>query len=371
MRRLGFLSGLKFRVLPKRGEVAFLDANAFQRIASLLPDSDSSARIALDLRGTLYLVPAIFALVARVTRYHASLFTIYVAFVTRLSGASTVIVLSTNILNYLEASLMAPKQEFVAFQNGFLFHADPLSMPPRKLVGQSKNLKVLTFSTDQSQVHNQFGAHSEPFGSLRLGLTSSLGTSNPVEARIIFVSQFRPNFDPPLSDWDREFNDLTKHIYSSAARVAAEANLEIRVLLSPRESVHEQEKSFFRSLADTSPVFWRPKDFLELYSEVRKSTMIVGVNSTLIFEAMALGTRAFFHPYFLNSLLWEGPALKDLVEALGLTRSEVTRSETEMTRLLSLKDGDWQKIFEIVRGGIVSSPSLQDPLLRPFGRFQP
>ena len=230
-------------------------------------------------------------------RTRESFFTIYVDLYIRYARPRTLITFIDNDLRFWTLKKRHPEVQFIAVQNGRRGGAGDVSLD---------SLDPTVHGVDSFYSFGKaYGDHiSKRTNTMRVvdhgSFKNNLVLPDTTKKKGAgWISQYRPP-----SRWNyggvshEAFFEADRQAFGLFARWCVERNLEIEILGRSRPEEVEEELGFYRRVAPRAALTIRPNTSdLASYSAVDAKEVVSTVSSSLGYEALARGTKAFFFDY--------------------------------------------------------------------------
>jgi surface carbohydrate biosynthesis protein len=202
--------------------------------------------------------------------------------------------------HFYAVSLLSPGVQFISVANGMRFHsAEAFVTPGRPINGKAK---YFLFSEEEAKVYRKLGIKvSEllPSGSV----LASYFASNP-------HSQLtRETFDVCLvSQWRRSFmlegneSAFLKGVRVGLDRISSELKVVIkkqnlRLVIAGASLGDEAEKAYFEKYFPKAQFYFRGSTAFSTYELMNQSSLVVGLFSSALYEALVLHKKVIFCNY--------------------------------------------------------------------------
>ena len=189
--------------------------------------------------------------------------------------------------------------KLIIFQNGFI---DPEQIIPNKL-NASENCIFLTLNKERAEIIKNNGLKAFPFGSVQSNSIKILKTKDD-KKKLIFVSQIRfpnqNNFNPRTFEFypnltHEEFFSYDKLLLDITYEFTKLFNLELIFLSTYSNNLYNKlEKEFFS--IDKYNLIYKKRilNLKDKFKFIDNCHMIIGVDSSLLYEAHGRGLKTFF-----------------------------------------------------------------------------
>jgi surface carbohydrate biosynthesis protein len=206
--------------------------------------------------------------------------------------------------------------------------------------------RMYTFSDAMSaEYRKRIKGKSVAIGSMKNN-SSQLKSSGEVgtgTGRVIWISQWIEGFEPdPM--FSRHDADCVRSVFQWCKK----HNLELAVL--GRDRVRRlDELAFYRHAIGSDDFSFLPGGKADVYAEVDASDLIVTVDSTLGYEALARGRRVAFlgyrkSVYTNDSLNFGWPSLREPVGTVWTSSASEADWVALLSRVWSYSPSDWEKL---------------------------
>lgn len=292
--RLLFSSKKEWK-LPNKSHTLIYDGNGSEVLRQYVSIKDS---VIFHTRGELVNIPALLMSGFRVK--------FYIDAYIRISKPKFVITYTDNHVPFYLLKKRHPNIVFIAVQNGVRSRRGDVFSTIQNYNGGLAADYILTFNQSIGREYLKYiSGKIEPIGSLKNN--SHLVKNKPISKDVLFISQYTL---PPNKDQDSHFQFING--VSVSWRRVYEAEKKLLKLLAPychkhklrlsivgRLSQSGSEHEFYKEcILDCDNWEFLPKcDEVSSYDLVDQSQYIVGIDSTLLYEAYSRGKRTAFFPW--------------------------------------------------------------------------
>ena len=186
-----------------------------------------------------------------------------------------------------------------------------------------------------------------PIGSLLSSMTKvQSGQKQQSPANVCVVSEFRSDSNLETEKYMLARQQAWSHLLCWLGRAKQELNVDVVVALRPSTfgsgDTSDQQKRYFTQALGFRPVFSDEQGFNNSYEAVDSSTVVMGLQSGLLFEALSRGKKALFcFPKDSESSLI--PPLEGLAR---LELSSFSQFKQQLSQVLELPTSDFFKSLQ-------------------------
>ena len=228
-----------------------------------------------------------------------------------------------------------------------------------ELLDKSSNKALKLMTVDYMMIHGsnvggEFARYIKgkviPVGSL---LNNSIPKYHSRQSDVVaFVSQWRKDgfsLNGIFHTHESFFRQVDKPIIEFLVKYTHEKNKQLMVIpYNHKDDSHRaDEEAYFRSLVGDNVVFLEPTGPYSSYQALDIAGVVVGVDSTLVFEALARGARGAVFPIRSSLLGLKGytygwPVEYSDVGPFWTSHLSIEIFERIMDHLFEIDDGQWQ-----------------------------
>lgn len=209
--------------------------------------------------------------------------------------------------------------------------------------------RMYTFSNAMSEEYlNRIQGTVLSIGSMKNNAVRVLGETLQTSKRVIWVSQWLGRNEP-----DGKFSEHDAGCVKAVFDWCSLRNLELAILGRDRER-RAEEHAFYREAIGSDDFVFVSSGDADVYTEVDASFLVVTVDSTLGYEALARGKRVAFFCYrstvFGNSSLNFGwPTIFEAQGEIWTSSTKAVDWAALLTRVADLNTSDWIELCERYR----------------------
>lgn len=309
----------------------------------------------LPTRGELLNVPVLVAALGRRTRWSEAYFD---EFISR-SKPRIVITLLDNSLIFLGLKSRNPGPRFVVVQNGWrAYFADIF-----EVLDTTRRCDLDQFGVDYicafgTEVGNHYASYIKgeviPVGSVKNN--SAAVTRQPQPDTIAFISQWHPNgieMNGEHYTQERFFRSVDAPVISFLSRYAETHAKRLWIVprTGPGSAGRVLEQAYYRELLGAEAVFVEPPGPFPSYQAIDLSAVVVALDTTLGYEALARGRRTAMlsvrsHALGLPGLTYGWPRKYPNDGPFWTNRPDPARYEEILDYLFTATDAEWQRALE-------------------------
>jgi surface carbohydrate biosynthesis protein len=216
-------------------------------------------------------------------------------------------------------------------------------------------------------------------GSLALGIFCSERAVTRTANHLVFVSSYRVGFDrldleTPTNRYTLAQVKAHKKIFEYSLRYAEESRANLTVLakgkVSHKGQHFEEEKSYFECLANGKEYTFTStiKDSVDAYHHALSAELIVGLDSTLLYEAFSVGSKVLFGWGADQYLFESAQSLTVYLPQFALLENDSYDEFVEKLNFLrALNDDDFRRMTDSSRSEYVET-NQDDPVHEKISR---
>jgi len=193
-----------------------------------------------------------------------------------------------------------------------------------------------------------------PVGSLKMGLFldshNEFLDPDRVRQGFCFISPYMKN---PITKEYEGFIEMGKQLYEMVWKYCSENKIEFTVVMRSERSSHQyQEEYDYFNKFDGINIIPNQREAMSTYGLGLSSELVIGMNSTLMFELFGAGTKVLFPMPAnknLRDLLGEENTYSRMPATVTLDRLEIDELKTKLDALLNMGMGEYSKVTESAR----------------------